>query len=222
MSWMARPCHDRGGWNPPDPWGMVWRWGVTFTDHESDSHSSQEAWRCRTSLSSSDKEIKVAPLCCWAAQPHFPPIRSTRSSAPRNYRENTDREDVSSPWSRPCQTRLLPETHRMPNLKMCDVGWSFDIRLGVDLTTQQRELARFYAGPQNYQEKQTKRTMNPGLLHCRRILYQLSHKGSPRALETVAYHFSGVFPTQGSNWVLLHCHRILYQLSYQGSPENNF
>ena len=26
---------------------------------------------------------------------------------------------------------------------------------------------------------------NPGLLHCRRILYQLSHKGSPRILEWV-------------------------------------
>ena len=31
---------------------------------------------------------------------------------------------------------------------------------------------------------------NPGLLHCRWILYQLSHKGSPRILEWVAYHFS--------------------------------
>ena len=31
---------------------------------------------------------------------------------------------------------------------------------------------------------------NPGLLHCRRILYQLSHKGSPRTLEWVAYPFS--------------------------------
>ena len=30
---------------------------------------------------------------------------------------------------------------------------------------------------------------NPGLLHCRRILYQLSHKGSPRILEWVAYPF---------------------------------
>ena len=27
---------------------------------------------------------------------------------------------------------------------------------------------------------------NPGLLHCSRILYQLSHKGSPRILEWVA------------------------------------
>ena len=32
--------------------------------------------------------------------------------------------------------------------------------------------------------------LNPGLLHCRRILYQLSHKGSPRILEWVAYPFS--------------------------------
>ena len=31
---------------------------------------------------------------------------------------------------------------------------------------------------------------NPGLQHCRRILYQLSHKGSPRTLEGVAYPFS--------------------------------
>ena len=31
---------------------------------------------------------------------------------------------------------------------------------------------------------------NPGLPHCGRILYQLSHKGSPRMLEWVAYPFS--------------------------------
>ena len=31
---------------------------------------------------------------------------------------------------------------------------------------------------------------NPGLPHCRRILYQLSHQGSPRILEWVAHPFS--------------------------------
>ena len=31
--------------------------------------------------------------------------------------------------------------------------------------------------------------LNPGLLHCRQIIYQLSHKGSPRILEWVAYPF---------------------------------
>ena len=36
---------------------------------------------------------------------------------------------------------------------------------------------------------------NPGLPHCRWILYQLSHKGSPRMLEWVAYPFSS-----GSSW----------------------
>ena len=36
---------------------------------------------------------------------------------------------------------------------------------------------------------------NPGLPHCRWILYQLSHKGSPRILEWVAYPFS-----RGSCW----------------------
>ena len=36
---------------------------------------------------------------------------------------------------------------------------------------------------------------NPGFSHCRQILYQLNHKGSPRILEWVAYPFSS-----GSSW----------------------
>ena len=38
--------------------------------------------------------------------------------------------------------------------------------------------------------------LNPGLPHCRQILYQLSHKGSPRILDWVAYPFS-----RGSFWL---------------------
>ena len=37
--------------------------------------------------------------------------------------------------------------------------------------------------------------LNPGLPHCRGILYQLSHRGSPRTLEWVANPFSS-----GSFW----------------------
>ena len=48
----------------------------------------------------------------------------------------------------------------------------------------------------------------------RGILYQLSHQGSPRILEWVAFPFSSrIFLTQESNWGLLHCRQILYQLS---------
>ena len=35
---------------------------------------------------------------------------------------------------------------------------------------------------------------NSGLLHCRQILYQLSHQGSPRIWEWVAYPFSRGLP----------------------------
>ena len=38
---------------------------------------------------------------------------------------------------------------------------------------------------------------NLGLLHCREILYQLSHRGSPRILEWVVYPFSSSFPNSG-------------------------
>ena len=57
--------------------------------------------------------------------------------------------------------------------------------------------------------------LNPGLPHCRRILYQLSYKGSPRTLEWVAYPFfsrsswprnwTGVFCIAGrffTNWAI--------------------
>ena len=56
---------------------------------------------------------------------------------------------------------------------------------------------------------------NPDLPHYRQILYQLSHKGSPRILEWVAYpHRRWIFLTQGSNRGLLHCKWILFQMSY--------
>ena len=37
--------------------------------------------------------------------------------------------------------------------------------------------------------------LNPGLLHCRWTLYHLSHQGSPRILEFLAYLFS-----RGASW----------------------
>ena len=40
-----------------------------------------------------------------------------------------------------------------------------------------------------------KQGSNPGLLHCRLILYHLSHQGSPRILECIAYPF-----LRGSSW----------------------
>ena len=60
---------------------------------------------------------------------------------------------------------------------------------------------------------------NPGLLCCRQILYQLSHKGSPRIMEWVAYPFSSGF-FWPKNWTGVSCFegRFFYQLSYQGSP----
>ena len=64
--------------------------------------------------------------------------------------------------------------------------------------------------------------LNPGLLHCRRILYQLSHKGSPRILEWVAYPFSRM-SSWPRNWTRVSCIAdgfffffFFYQLSYQG------
>ena len=60
--------------------------------------------------------------------------------------------------------------------------------------------------------------LNPGLPHCRWILYRLSHQRSPWILEWVGYPFPrGSSHIQELNQGLLHCRQILYQLSYLGS-----
>ena len=61
--------------------------------------------------------------------------------------------------------------------------------------------------------------VNPGLLHCRRILYQLSHKASPRILEWVAYPFSsGSFWYRNRSRVSCIAGRFFINW-YQGSPK---
>ena len=45
---------------------------------------------------------------------------------------------------------------------------------------------------------------NPGLPHCRQILYQLSRKESPRILEWVAFPFSSR-SSQPRNWTRVSC-----------------
>ena len=63
---------------------------------------------------------------------------------------------------------------------------------------------------------------NPGLHHCRRVLYQLSHKGSPRTLEWVAYPFSrGSSPPRNRTGVDCNVAGgfFFYQLSYRETQE---
>ena len=74
----------------------------------------------------------------------------------------------------------------------------------------------------------------PGLPHCRQILYQLSHRGSPRILEKVADPFSSgssqprnqtrVSCTAGgffTNWAIVWEERW-FQVSIHPSPDTDF
>ena len=59
---------------------------------------------------------------------------------------------------------------------------------------------------------------NPGLPHCRWILYQLGYQGKPKNTGVGSLSLlMQIFLSQESNRDLLHCRWILYQLSYQGS-----
>ena len=62
---------------------------------------------------------------------------------------------------------------------------------------------------------------NPGLLHCRWILYCLSHQGSQEYSISSLSLLQGIFLTQVLKQGLLYCRQFLYQLSYQGSPQDS-
>ena len=58
----------------------------------------------------------------------------------------------------------------------------------------------------------------PCLTLCAPMDYIVHGILQARILEWVAFTFSRIFPTPGSNPGLPHCRWILYQLSHQGSP----
>ena len=49
---------------------------------------------------------------------------------------------------------------------------------------------------------------NQGVLRYGQILYQLSHKGRPRKMDSLSL-LQQIFPTQESNQGLLHCRQII-------------
>ena len=63
--------------------------------------------------------------------------------------------------------------------------------------------------------------LNSGLLHCRRILYQLSHKGSQRILEWVAYPFSRG-SSRPKNWTLVSCTAGRFLINWAIKEAPNF
>ena len=61
---------------------------------------------------------------------------------------------------------------------------------------------------------------NPGLPCCGQILYQLSHRGSPRILEWVAYPLlQQIFLTQESNQGLLDCKATIIKINSKKSSK---
>ena len=59
--------------------------------------------------------------------------------------------------------------------------------------------------------------LNPGLPHCRQILFQLSHKGGPRILEWEAYPSPADLPNPGIKPGFPTLQADSLKLSYQGS-----
>ena len=62
---------------------------------------------------------------------------------------------------------------------------------------------------------------NPGLPHCRQILYIWATKKPKNTEVGTPSLLQGIFPTQEWTGGLLHCRQILYQLSYREERKGN-
>ena len=69
------------------------------------------------------------------------------------------------------------------------IPWTIALQAPLSMGILQASLLECVAMASFRGSYQAKR-INPGLPLCRQILYHLSHKGSPRMLECVAYPFS--------------------------------
>ena len=72
-------------------------------------------------------------------------------------------------------------------VKLFETPWTVAHQAPLSVGILQARILEWVAMPSS--SFSTQRS-NPGLLNCRQILYHLSHKGSPRKLEWVAYPFS--------------------------------
>ena len=102
------------------------------------------------------------------------------------------------------QSHLTLRSHGLQPARLLCLWNSLGKNIGVDCHSllQKWKLlshVRLFATPWTTQSMEFSRPEQrdlpnpgivPGLLHCRWILYQLSHKGSPRILEWAAYPFS--------------------------------
>ena len=84
--------------------------------------------------------------------------------------------------------------------------WVASDSLQTPWTIQSMEFSRleYQSGHSLLQAIFLPQGSNPGLLHCRRVLYHLSHKGSPKILEWVAYLFFSGY-SWPRNWTRVSC-----------------
>ena len=106
---------------------------------------------------------------------------------------------------------VLSDSYAMP--------WTAAHQAPLFMGILQARILEWVAMPSSRGSSQIMWETEPRSPTCRRILYSLSHQGSPRILEWVAYPFSrwSSWP-RNSTRVSCIAGGLFYQLSYKGSP----
>ena len=110
--------------------------------------------------------------------------------------------------------RLCTNTPWLPNIRWCELLWNQKVKVAQSFSNSlpPHGLYSTWNSPARILEwvafpspgDLPTQGLNSGLPRCRWILYQLSHKGSPRVLEWVAYPYSRG-SSRPRNWTGVSC-----------------
>ena len=123
---------------------------------------------------------------------------------------------IAKTWQAKCPSRRMDKdvVHIYNRKLFCHEKWKSLSRVrlfATPWTTESRNSPGQSTGVGNLSLLQRifpTQGSNPGLPHCRCVLYHLSHKGSPRILEWIDL---SLLQHILSNRRLLHCRQILYR-----------
>ena len=158
------------------------------------------SWGC-TESDRTEGTSHARQSCCWGSDECSEPPALTPPNGQRHFWEFSG----SLKWT---ANHCLWGSPRGPAMFPHEVKWKLFSCVWLFVTPRTVESMELLSRPDRRESRS-----NPVLPNCRQILYQLSHKGSPRRLDWVAY-----LPDPEIEPGLLHCRQILYQLSSQGSP----
>ena len=157
---------------------MYYKNRIMLTGENKTQTSKKQASKCKLGRKNKQSNQNMIQPNFYHVESSFSPVQFSRSVM----------SDSVIPWiaARQASLSLCIHIHYAYIFREYDIFYKHRILYFYTIVSLHNKVSDFII----FQGIFPTQGSNPGLPHCRPILYQLSHKGSPRILEWVAYPFS--------------------------------